>query len=237
MVHRCPLCTKRSTAPCAVSCNRHASQRPCRWLGGGKGEYLQNQFPELGIRNLELWAHRGCTQRGAFWLITIQSIKNTHKYHSGSKLLGTDPTTRPTDAASIVIGDEASSPPASSLRCQCFPLRRRTASDPSSCKASICSSARDPLGKTCRRLPSWTHSPAKRRRANKTLIVASMALRLRECFAPLDIGHEHCNQQASAHAMAQVIHITLSVFSLFCSLAYRPHDPDARFPATGSLLR
>ena len=39
--------------------------------GGGKGEYLQNQFPELGIRNLELWAHRGCTQRGAFWLITI----------------------------------------------------------------------------------------------------------------------------------------------------------------------
>ena len=86
-------------------------------------------------------------------------------------------------------------------------------------------------------LPSWTHCPAKRRRANKTLIVASMALRLRECFAPLDIGHEHCNQQASAHAMAQVIHITLSVFSLFCSLAYRPHDPEARFPATGSLLR
>ena len=39
--------------------------------GGGKGEYLQNQFPELGIRNLALWAHRGCTQRGAFWLITI----------------------------------------------------------------------------------------------------------------------------------------------------------------------
>ena len=28
MVHRCPLCTKRSTAPCAVSCNRHANQRP-----------------------------------------------------------------------------------------------------------------------------------------------------------------------------------------------------------------
>ena len=75
MVHRCPLCTKRSTAPCAVSCNRHASQRPCRAVGwgGGKGEYLQNQFPELGIRNLELWAHRGCTQRGAFWLITMAS--------------------------------------------------------------------------------------------------------------------------------------------------------------------
>ena len=43
MVHRCPLCTKRSTAPCAVSCNRHASQRPCRTEGGGhKPVFLQH---------------------------------------------------------------------------------------------------------------------------------------------------------------------------------------------------
>ena len=49
MVHRCPLCTKRSTAPCAVSCNRHASQRPCRWLGGGKGGVSPKPIP--GIRN------------------------------------------------------------------------------------------------------------------------------------------------------------------------------------------